>query len=80
MSPQAPAGLDLDAGVVPPPPGITPNYAHPAYHSGGIVPLACVFIPLAAIFMALRVYTKVRIIKVFGLEDCMWEYLLVVES
>lgn len=61
--------LDPNAGVVPPPPGVTPNYTNPDYHSGGIVPLACVFIPLAAIFMALRVYTKVRIIKVFGLED-----------
>ncbi|KAL9597906.1 MAG: hypothetical protein Q9219_004859 [cf. Caloplaca sp. 3 TL-2023] len=66
----SPAGLPPDQiGVVPPPPGITPNFKNPQYHSGGIVPLACVFIPLAAIFMALRVYTKVRIIKVFGLED-----------
>ncbi|KAL8994248.1 MAG: hypothetical protein Q9188_007119 [Gyalolechia gomerana] len=66
MSPQAGSP---DVGVVPPPPGVKPNFDNPEYRSGGIVPLACVFIPLAAIFMALRVYTKVRIIKVFGLED-----------
>lgn len=69
MAPQAGTYSDK-AGAVPPPPGVTPNFLHPAYHAGGIVPLAAVFIPLAAIFMFLRVYTKVRIIKVFGLEDC----------
>ncbi|KAL9027317.1 MAG: hypothetical protein Q9196_004142 [Gyalolechia fulgens] len=66
----SPAGIHApDVGAVPPPPGVTPNFDNPDYRSGGIVPLACIFIPWAAIFMALRVYTKVRIIKVFGLED-----------
>ena len=64
--------MSKDVGVIPPPPGVTPNFEHPAYHSGGIVPIAAVFIPLAAIFMILRVYTKLRIIRVFGLEDCEW--------
>ncbi|KAL8645054.1 MAG: hypothetical protein Q9210_006924 [Variospora velana] len=61
-------------GIVPPPPGVMPNFENPDYRSGGIVPLAAVLIPLAAIFMILRVYTKLRIIKVFGLED--WTILV----
>ncbi|KAL8931551.1 MAG: hypothetical protein Q9216_007162, partial [Gyalolechia sp. 2 TL-2023] len=65
----APQAGSQTVGVIPPPPGVTPNFENPEYRSGGIVPLACVFLPLVAIFMALRIYTKVRIIKVFGLED-----------
>ncbi|KAI4089843.1 MAG: hypothetical protein LQ344_005102 [Seirophora lacunosa] len=61
-------------GVFPAPPGVTPNFDNPEYRSGGIVALAAVFIPLAAIFMTLRIYTKLRIIKVFGLED--WTILV----
>lgn len=57
-------------GVFPPPPGVLPNFENPEYRSAGIVPLAAILIPLTAIFMTLRVYTKLRIIKIFGLEDC----------
>ncbi|KAL8954576.1 MAG: hypothetical protein Q9183_007039 [Haloplaca sp. 2 TL-2023] len=70
-----PPGVDLEnTGLVPPPPGETRNFDDPPYHSGGIVPLAAVFIPLCALFVFLRVYTKLRIIKVFGLED--WTILV----
>ncbi|KAL8824680.1 MAG: hypothetical protein Q9170_008079 [Blastenia crenularia] len=58
-----------NTGVVPPPPGVKFNLQSPDYHSGGIIPLVYVFITLAAIFMGLRVYTKARISKVFGLDD-----------
>ncbi|KAL8966517.1 MAG: hypothetical protein Q9197_005932, partial [Variospora fuerteventurae] len=64
------AGTTMEKiGVFPPPPGVLPNFENPEYRSAGIVPLAAILIPLTAIFMTLRVYTKLRIIKIFGLED-----------
>ena len=57
-------------GAIPPPPGVTPNFTNPVYHSGAIIPLSAVFITLATIFLAIRIYTKAVILKVFGLEDC----------
>ena len=57
-------------GVAPPPPGVTPNFAHPEYHSCGVVPITIVFLTLATIFLLLRLYTKARILKLVGAEDC----------
>ena len=60
-------------GAVPPPPGVKPNFKNPAYISGGIVPLSAVFVTLSTLFLAIRLYTKLRIIKVFGSEDCKFD-------
>ena len=59
-------------GIIPPPVGVEANFVNPIYHSGGIVPITAVFVTLSTVFLALRIYTKVRIIKVFGLEDGMF--------
>ncbi|KAL8962776.1 MAG: hypothetical protein Q9183_005101, partial [Haloplaca sp. 2 TL-2023] len=56
-------------GLFPPPPGIEPNYENPDSNDSGLVPLMCIFIPLSTAFLALRLYTKARIIKVVGWED-----------
>ena len=57
-------------GAYPPPPGVTPNFKNPDYFSGGIVPISAVFLGLSTLFLAARLYTKLKIIKVFGSEDC----------
>lgn len=56
-------------GFFPPPPGVETNFVNPEQNLAGLVPLICVFVPLSTIFLALRVYTKARIIRVFGWED-----------
>ncbi|KAL9617324.1 MAG: hypothetical protein Q9204_008491 [Flavoplaca sp. TL-2023a] len=56
-------------GIIPPPAGVEANFVDPEYRSGGIVPVTAVFLTLSTVFLALRIYTKARIIKVFGLED-----------
>ncbi|KAL8773044.1 MAG: hypothetical protein Q9209_002064 [Squamulea sp. 1 TL-2023] len=56
-------------GVVDPPPGVKADFISPVYHSGGIVPITAIFVTLSTIFLAIRIYTKAHIIKVFGLED-----------
>ncbi|KAI4267330.1 MAG: hypothetical protein LQ337_008409 [Flavoplaca oasis] len=64
-------------GVVPPPAGVEANFVNPEYRSGGIVPITAVFVTLSTVFLALRIYTKARIIKIFGLEDAkFWNPLL----
>ncbi|KAI4236121.1 MAG: hypothetical protein L6R40_006246 [Gallowayella cf. fulva] len=61
---------DSIRGAVPAPPGVEPNFTNPVYHSGGIVPITAIFVTLSTVFLAIRIYTKAHIIKVFGLEDC----------
>ena len=56
-------------GIIPPPAGVEANFVNPEYRSGGIVPITAVFVTLSTVFLALRIYTKARIIKVYGLED-----------
>ena len=56
-------------GIFPAPPGVTPNYVNPEVRSFGIVPLGALFTTLSTIFLALRLYTKARIIRIFGWDD-----------
>ena len=60
----------MQQGIVPPPPGVVPNFANPAYKSDGVVPVTAVFLVLSTTFLLLRLYTKLRILKAFGVEDC----------
>lgn len=64
------AGDQPVQGVFPPPPGVAPNFTNPSYISAGIVPASAVFLSLSTICLLLRIYTKARIIKIFGAEDC----------
>ena len=57
-------------GAFPPPTDITPNFANPDHVSGGIVPISAVFLTLSTLVLALRVYTKVRILRASYAEDC----------
>lgn len=56
-------------GIFPAPPGVTPNYTNPEIRSFGIVPLGALFTTLSTIVLALRLYTKARIIRIFGWDD-----------
>ena len=50
--------------------GMTPEIANPNSVANGIVPLSAVLLILSTICLALRVYTKVRLLKSFFAEDC----------
>lgn len=56
-------------GISPPPPGVTPNFVDPPDHQLGVVPILIVFNSLATIALALRLYTKIHILKLVGWED-----------
>ena len=55
--------------IVPPPPGVVPNFVNPHRVTGGVVPVSAVFLTLSTIALAIRLYTKIGIIKIFGAED-----------
>lgn len=57
-------------GAFPPPADITPNFASPDHVSGGIIPISVVFLTLSTLVLALRLYTKVRILRASYAEDC----------
>lgn len=57
------------------PPGVTPNYIDPP--NNGHTPITvCLFtLVLAAIAVAVRVFTKITIVRKTGLDDCKSEML-----
>ena len=57
-------------GAFPPPPGIVPNFTNPDYISGGIIPISAVFLTPSTLFLALRIYTRVHILRIFLADDC----------
>lgn len=50
--------------------GVTPRVANRNDVADGIVPISAVLLSLSTIFLALRIYTKVRILRTFFAEDC----------
>ncbi|CAF9923628.1 hypothetical protein IMSHALPRED_005975 [Imshaugia aleurites] len=56
-------------GAVAPPPGITANSIQLDRVPGGIVPVSAVFLSLSTVFLALRLYTKIRIVPPIRADD-----------
>ncbi|KAI9810441.1 MAG: hypothetical protein M1826_003610 [Phylliscum demangeonii] len=56
-------------GSAPPPPGVTPNFVDPESHGSRIYPWMGIGLALSTAFMAMRVYTKWRIVGLFGIDD-----------
>ncbi|CAD6574099.1 MAG: hypothetical protein ASARMPREDX12_006380 [Alectoria sarmentosa] len=68
--------MDLPPGVpldqlpgLNPPPGVTPNFVNPDNEQAKIVATLAVCLPVATLFTALRMYSKIFIIKSIALED-----------
>ncbi|KAH7034022.1 hypothetical protein B0J12DRAFT_607953 [Macrophomina phaseolina] len=57
------------AGVIPPPPGVTPNFVRPAFNGQGFLASYVVFGVLSTAFVALRLYTTRFITHRMGLDD-----------
>lgn len=59
-------------GVVPPPPGVTPNFDHPERRLDvTLYIVSSVGMAICTLCLAMRVYTKQWIKKAFGIEDGM---------
>lgn len=66
-----PPGVPLDQlpGLAPPS-GVTPNFIDPDNYQNTIIATLVVCLTMATLFTALRLYSKVFIIKSIALEDC----------
>ncbi|KAG4427639.1 hypothetical protein IFR05_016879 [Cadophora sp. M221] len=56
-------------GVLPPPPGVTPNFVDPEYIGHQVVVINGIFMFLATTVIALRMYSRLYIISSPGIED-----------
>jgi len=53
-----------------PPPGVRPNFKDPLSLETPLRVSVCLVMALMLVFVSLRVYTRLRITREFGAEDC----------
>jgi hypothetical protein len=56
-------------GVLPPPPGVTPNFEHPASHGHYLSLTSVVCVVIAAIFVFARLWVKLVVSRAPGWDD-----------
>ncbi len=56
--------------VAPPPPGIISNFIDPPTRVPVIIGLEAVFLTLMLLTVAMRIYVRMRVTKIWGFEDC----------
>ena len=56
-------------GAAPPPPGVVPNFVDPASIGHHIIPYLATGLALSTSFLLMRIYTKISIVGLFGLDD-----------
>ncbi|XDG03564.1 hypothetical protein ABKA04_003179 [Annulohypoxylon sp. FPYF3050] len=58
-------------GVVPPPPGVEPNFVNPENQMGGNIAIHTVFLTISTFSVIMRIYTRLRVSRVsLGVDDC----------
>lgn len=71
--PAAPHTMNSTADIVaawPPPPGVIPNFTNPDSIAYQLIIVAAICPAVALVFLGLRLYTKLRILKQLLLDDC----------
>ncbi|KAH6714832.1 hypothetical protein BKA61DRAFT_343667 [Leptodontidium sp. MPI-SDFR-AT-0119] len=63
------AERDGIVGVLPPPPGVIPNFENPESQGYRVILTIAILFPLATIVLLLRVYTRVVIVRNVGIDD-----------
>lgn len=70
-------------GGLPPPPGVTPNFVNPESARGQAHVVFIMCLVFSTLFVSLRMYTRLILIKSHGWEDCEWllrlSYLLQID-
>jgi hypothetical protein len=61
---------EKNVGVIPPPPGVTPNYINPPSLQHVILITNVIFSFVSALFVTLRLYTIGFITRSVGIDDC----------
>ena len=57
-------------GALPPPPGVIPDFEHPASRGYQIVIATAILYPLATFILCLRLYTRAILVRSMGSDDC----------
>jgi hypothetical protein len=57
-------------GVVPPPPGVTPNFVNPPSTGYRVIITTVCTWALATFVLCIRLYVKLRIIRIVRFDDC----------
>ncbi|KAI1088701.1 hypothetical protein F5B19DRAFT_470210 [Rostrohypoxylon terebratum] len=66
-------------GVVPPPPGVEPNFVNPENQMGGNIAIHTVFLTISTLSVIMRIYTRLYVSRVsLGVDDylCLLAYAL----
>lgn len=66
-----------EQGALPPPPGVIPDFENPPSIAVGFQAGFGVCVGVSGLFVVARTYTRLRVMKKWGLEDC--EYLTVAD-
>lgn len=61
-------------GIVPPPEGVTPDFHGVSAVQKRFITVYSATLWLAVVSLVVRVYTRTRINKTFGVDDCMSKY------
>lgn len=59
-----------NVGVIPPPPGVSPNFIDPPSLQHVVLITNIIFIFVSALFVTLRLYTTGIITRSVGIDDC----------
>ncbi|KAH8723280.1 hypothetical protein GQ44DRAFT_315681 [Phaeosphaeriaceae sp. PMI808] len=60
-----------NVGVIPPPPGVSPNFINPPSRQHVVLIINIIFTFVSALFVALRLYTTGIITRSVGIDDYM---------
>ena len=64
-----PPGMNMAGmGTIPPPPGVTPNFVSPPHNSAPLI-LTAIMLPIALLFVCMRVFTRIVLLRGFGWDD-----------
>jgi hypothetical protein len=65
-----PAARDEIVGALPPPAGVSPNFNDPESVGYIVIVTNTIFLPLASLILALRIYTRRVIVGGIYIDDC----------
>ncbi len=70
-APSGPPHIDLARiPAQPPPPGVRPNFVDPYTFAPAFIAISVVLMTLTTFFLCIRFYTRIAILRVFGVTDC----------
>ena len=64
--------------IIPPPPGVTPNYVDPYSLQRYDILCQIVCLTVSTLLVCMRLYTKVRVLRRLGSDDCRLHHMGIV--